>query len=287
MRYLSFCVTGNPLIDFFYLYKIRFQIDLRGKDFVTKADLRLKKSLLEQDFLRDDGIKVEQKDLVHIFYWVRGDGDNEDYPIYITSTYLDQESISGVVELNITKAILLWLDVPEHAQSRMGNIELELRLRCPEPLSSNDTFVPNFQFFTESSNESRLYITTYKERTHLQHNALKRKRRNSEDMTFCRPSEFQCCLNRLTINFERDLNWTWIIRPKEIPFNFCSGECPLYLENQHARFLDYLKFYNPTAAPEPCCAGNSFLSVPISIIVNGEVEQGLLENVIITSCSCR
>jgi len=39
--------------------------------------------------------------------------------------------------------------------------------------------------------------------------------------------ETHCCLWPITIDFERELGWKWIIHPPKYEANYCAGDCSL------------------------------------------------------------
>lgn len=285
-------------MDFYNSYNFTFLIDLRGKDFITDAKLQLKKSLLYYNSMSSED-RIVNKDRVDVYFITRPTANyfgGEHYPRFTTAAFLDPADLNGLAVFNVTNAIIWWLEMQEHAISHMGEIEFEIFIRCPQPLTHGMGFIPNFQFFTESHNEGRLVITTYQDKA----NALgftehaRRKRQDiNDDLTFCVQDQLECCLERLRINFRRDFNWTWVIMPKEIAFNYCSGECPVEwgrLATKHAQLLDLLRYRaqrNPAAAPEPCCVPNSYLSVPLAINLRGTRSMELLEDFVATTCACR
>lgn len=279
-------------MDFYNAYRIKFQVDLSNKDFITNAQLRLKKSFLQLTEQSLEAIQRSQKDRVDVRLVSRPENyDGEEKHVYITMQFLAVDDINGLAIFNVTEAVVLWLEFPTHSLSHMGELELDVRLRCPQPLTHGATFVPNFQFFESSNNDGLLVLTTYKKKNGNQPTRQKRQDINS-DLTFCNENQVECCLIRFRVNFERDFNWTWVIRPKEIAFNYCKGECPIKwgLSTVHAQFLDVLRYrarHNPTAAPEPCCVPNTFADIPLAIIVRGRFSMQNLEDIVATSCACR
>lgn len=290
-------IAANSSVDFYNTYKAKFYIDLRGKDYIANAQLHLRKSFLNSNTLPEN--RVVQKDRVDIFFITRpNDYYGEELRQFVQSVVLDPNDISGLTTINITNPIHWWLQIQENAVSHMGEIHFELNIKCPQPLTNGVHFIPNFQFFTESqlANEGQLVITTYKGRNRgaggsNEHNRQKRQTSNN-GLTFCTPTEFECCLNEMTINFKRDFNWTWVITPKEIPFNYCSGACPVHWggSSDHAQLLEIYRSRpqrNPTAAPEPCCVPNSYAPITLGYYLKGVYKMKVFDDIVATSCACR
>lgn len=284
-------------MDFYNTYWVRFHIDLREKDFIGDAQLRLRRSLLDSSgrLSQDRGDRVD----ITFFYYPENYHDGEGVPEFITSEFIDPSSTSGLTVFNVTKAITSWLGVTDNAISHQGEIEFRISIRCPQPLAEGIGFIPNSQFFENSHNDGQLVITTYEGRnTGEGGNRKKRSSGRSEveqdqgELVFCAEDRFECCLERLTINFKCDFNWTWVIRPQEIAFNYCRGECAVRFGavNEHSQLLEIYRsrvLKNPTAAPEPCCVPNSYASVPLGINLGGVHSIKLLDDIVATSCVCR
>ena len=120
--------------------------------------------------------------------------------------------------------------------------------------------------------------------------SARRKRQVTKDFCFATQTT-NCCVRNLTINFHRDLNWTWVFAPEEYQPNYCSGDCP-YLwptATLHAENLQTVKLLNPAASAEPCCVPAMLL--PLTIIREDEITGILtfepLSEMIVDSCICR
>ena len=56
-----------------------------------------------------------------------------------------------------------------------------------------------------------------------------RRRRQTLDSRFCKslhPKNTNCCIRDFKLNLKKDLDWDWIVQPKVINVNQCSGLCP-------------------------------------------------------------
>ena len=250
-----------------------------------------------------------QKDRIDIYLITRPENYyGEELRRFVKFALLDPDSINGLAVFDVTDEIKLWWqEDAKHAITRAGEIEFELGIRCPQPLTEGIEFIPNFQFFTGSSQdqEGQLVITTYDDNNgeisgggeEDSEGARKKREEPSEepekDLIFCAPEQSACCLNEMRINFLRDFNWTWVVRPLEITVNYCSGSCAVRwgLVNQHAQLLDIYRSraqHNPTAAPEPCCVPNSYASVALGThFPPAEPSVQVLDDIVATSCACR
>lgn len=286
-------------MHFYSTYKFKFDIDLNKKD-LADAQLRLTKSLLDSSTLPED--RIVQKDRIDIYLVTRPDNyyGGEELRRFVKFALHDPDDINGLAIFNVTDAITWWLNDPEQALTRAGEIEFEISIRCPQPLTEGIHFIPNFQFFSDSSQDGQLVLTTYEEsgveNSGEEWEEISRRKRDDDDddddddLAYCNPDQFVCCLNKLRINFRRDFNWTWVIIPTEIGFNYCSGECINSWDTEHSQFLHTYREkakHNPTAAPEPCCVPNSYETVALGVRLGGVNSIQQLDDIVATSCACR
>ena len=284
-----FCSSGDSSVEFYNSYRIKFQVDLVKKDIITSAQLRMRKFFLQLNDTMQENVERDRHDRVDVRLITKPENYNgEEKHVHVTVGYLDVDHTGGMAVFNVTEAIIGWLNSPPHSVSHIGELELDIRLGCPQPLTNGNTFVPNYQFFENSDKDGMLILTTYQEKNTSQ-NARRKRQDINTNLTFCNENQFDCCLKPFRINFSRDLNWTWIIRPREIAFNYCKGECPIIdgYSTGNAQFLHQLRSRNPTAAPEPCCAANSFADIPVTVLINGNYSDRNLVDVVATSCLCR
>ena len=263
-------------------YRLKFLLNVTDVDLITKAELRLYKRPRPRESHHD--ITEERVDLAIIKhpedfgqkYW------GEELVQTVSSQSITSDS-EGYVIFNATYAIQIWLEWDETNLFR--EIELEVRIRCPESMFMQVT--PSIEFDLENNKTTQLVIQYYQQRK----NSKKRQIRDDIDSEYClsHPNEFRCCLRPLEINFERDFNWRWIIQPKSIPVNYCEGICPYNWGHYgyHSVFQELLRRRNPTAAPVPCCAPNKFKPLMIQFVVNGSIFIHALPDVQVLACICR
>lgn len=285
------------MVEFFNVYKIRFPINLNIKDYsytITDAQLHLKKYQLSTNSSPKNG--ADRVEVFHVTkpanYW------DQEYPRFITALFLysDDNLNNDIAVFNVTDAIKQWLTLSEHTNSPIGEIQFEVRIRCSVPLTNGRAFIPNFQFFEKSDHDGTLHITTTKEKiTNNQHPRMKRETERRNETNYCKPNQFRCCLKKDWVNFdEAPFNASWILRPKRVAINYCSGECPLYWGLSrtlaHAHFLGRVRERaqnNPAAAPEPCCVPNTYDSAILSVYENGRETRREFGGIIVTSCVCK
>ena len=261
-------------------YRIKFDIDIRDKSDIIKAEFRFYKT-------RRSGFRFEQmhhlSDRVEVYLITRPENYYEsELREFITALFFTPET-DGYSVFNVSEALDSWLN---QNPSKDGEMELEVWIRCPEALQSGVMFSPNIQFVTDNST-TQLVITGLSEEYADQIN--RRATRYRPGYCEDNPTAYQCCLRPLEIDFERDFNWTWILQPKSIPFNYCKGSCPLNWNfySRHSDLITLLRLNNPTAAPEPCCVANSYERKTILAHLEGKNHLHNLDDVVVKSCVCR
>lgn len=280
---------GDLSVDFYDIYTLAFDVDLRDREFVTNAQLRLTKMHLfpKEEYPFDDRLDVKLLVKPENYY-------DEYLSHYATTKLLSYDNKDELLVIDITKDIAWWLDNSEAAGKSNTELKFEIHLHCSQTLPNGTSFVPNFQFVTESSGDSQLVVKTYRSKH-------RRKRQDQEEtegednnnvVEFCEQEQFECCLNELKVNFKKDLNWTWIVKPKEVAFHYCSGECPINWgqSTEHAQYLDRYRSRvekNPVAAAKPCCVPNTYRSLTVATYLQGVHNVTLLEDIVVTSCACR
>lgn len=270
-------------MDFVESYRLKFRIDINNMDQLIKAELHLRKFLLNLNHTR----RRSQKDRVDVNLFTPPNSDFIDgKPDYITTEFLDKDSISGLATFNVTEAIVLWMEASGTSSVKNGEIILDVIFRCPQDIQR---FVPNFQFFGDTT--SLVITTARRSSAAVPSQRTRRQITNSEDdLTFCSNNRQTCCLKKFNINFERDLNWTWVLHPKEISFNYCVGLCPINgVSYLHSQVLDLVRRLsgNPTAAGSPCCVPNRFRDKSFGMTVRGLYTVVDLPSLEATSCACR
>ena len=132
--------------------------------------------------------------------------------------------------------------------------------------------------------------------TSLEDPAEERQRRQTSleaDADYClaNPTETRCCVKSLVINFHSDLNWKWILWPRNVRINYCAGLCPYTWPTTTERYPKVLRQYrylNPTAAAEPCCSAQRLQSI-VAIVQEAPEKRPtimMLSDMVVESCVC-
>ncbi|XP_070578677.1 transforming growth factor beta-2 proprotein-like [Ptychodera flava] len=138
--------------------------------------------------------------------------------------------------------------------------------------------------------KAHMLVSSKAERTSAIENDNRRKRR-SLDASYCfaQPSQTNCCLRQLYIDFKKDLGWDWIHAPKGYHANYCGGSCP-YLwtgeDSQHTNIISLYKTLNPNASPAPCCVPKDLESLTILYYESRKPKISQLTNMVLASCKC-
>ena len=98
--------------------------------------------------------------------------------------------------------------------------------------------------------------------------------------------ETTCSLHSLTIHFQKDLGFDFILHPESFNIGYCLGTCvphssPIVYELYHR-----LGPNSPVSSIQPHCAIHSTQSLPVLMKVHGALVVQLLKGVIVTSCGC-
>ena len=271
-------------MEFYNSYRINFEVDLDNKDFISTAQLRLKKFFLQLNDTMLENVRRARKDLVevHLVTTPANYGGKEKH-VFVTTEYLTLDYTSRVAVLNVTEAIILWLDLPPSSL-----LELDIQIGCSGSLLNGSTLVPNYQFFEDSDNDGLLILRSYQKKNENKNN-LEKKQDINEFLNFCKDNKSECCLTKYRINFELDLNWTWIARPKAIAFNYCKGDCSEETSffTEHDKYLNAVSAKNSTFTTKPCCVPNSYADVELVFYFGGKFYHQNLVDGVVTSCKCR
>ena len=118
-----------------------------------------------------------------------------------------------------------------------------------------------------------------------------RRQKRSLDADYCfrrNPSETNCCLRELFIDFRKDLGWNWIRAPSGYKANYCAGACP-YLwstDTQHSTILSLYHTMNPQASSAPCCTPKDLDPIVLMYYDRGRFKFTQLPNMVVISCNC-
>ncbi|XP_062995793.1 transforming growth factor beta-1 proprotein [Elgaria multicarinata webbii] len=117
-----------------------------------------------------------------------------------------------------------------------------------------------------------------------------RHKRSIQDVNYCgqSPEEKNCCVQRLYIDFRKDLKWKWIHQPQGYYANFCMGACPYLwsLDTQYTKVLSLYNLHNPSASATPCCVPKELAPLGIMYYVGRQYKVENLSNMIVKSCRC-
>ncbi len=136
-------------------------------------------------------------------------------------------------------------------------------------------------------------------RTAAQHESKSGNRRSKRsttrgrrlDASFClkqKPPSANCCLRELYIDFQKDLNWSWVVSPSGYKANFCAGACPYMYsgDTMHYSILYMHRMNNPNASPSPCCTPKEYAPLTIMFRKDGKYRIRQLNDLLVVSCGC-
>ena len=98
--------------------------------------------------------------------------------------------------------------------------------------------------------------------------------------------ETTCSLHSLTIDFQRDLGFDFILHPKSFNANYCLGTCAV-----HSSPIVYLLYHrlgpnSPVSSIQPHCVMHSTRNLSVVMKVGSALVIEQLKGVIATSCGC-
>ena len=224
----------------------------------------------------------------------------------IVDTRIVRTDVDEFEPFDVTNAVKKWMYVNQYST---GEIQLEVTIRCPVSLSTNRPYPPLIEFDTskDSSNRSAQFILTFvrpQERTDMSTSSSStdtsgnrgsgRKKRQAitrldTDFCFNEPTEVNCCVRELTIDFADDLGWTWVMMPLQYKPNYCLGLCPFLWPtiSNSTIFQQLLRERNPTSAAEPCCASDNLKPLTVLFSFAGELFVQQFNDMILETCICR
>ena len=246
--------------------------------------------------LNRSSIRPLDKQRISIFHVIKQGDSNyfgEDPTHYCTREEVTLER-DGYVSFNITAAFSQWL---RSAEEGSGRFYLEVDVEDLQRV--NDTGGLEFRLpavsIAYTDVEGR-----YSKTTQLVMKALadlssgsrtKRQVGETVDPSCTAAGTRNCCKRDLVLDIQRDLNWTWVLRPRKISAGFCSGYCSLNWPVATYHTLMNLIYTttpgNPTGSPAPCCVPDKFNSLPFLIFNRTFIELVTIDDVSIQSCICR
>ena len=270
-------------------YKLAFDMNLTPDLHIWSADLRLYKRKRDFDKLQTKQERnVQNSEKVEVYYISQTrerDGKFARNLALITSNDVTVED-DGYESFGITQAVRRWI-----MEGSKGELELEVVVRCPQSLTTGLAVLPNVEFVlssTKTNSTAQLVVALLREQETVE---SKQKRQLFVNSQYCvdNPSEPNCCLRNLEINFRRDFGWTWIIAPPSFTPNFCQGLCPAFWPSASTSTSLLIRYrqLNPTAAVEPCCATALLKPLTLLLVINGRIMLEELSNMIVEGCVCR
>lgn len=175
---------------------------------------------------------------------------------------------------------------------RSASNELKIAVSCAD----KDKNEKSFAKIKAASNEAYFLRDSYHQPTMLvwtqkQNNPSRKRQRRSLDMKFCKKKKKtkKCCLRKLYIDFQRDLNWKWVHAPAGFYANYCSGKCPFLWssENHHSTIMGLYNSLNKSAPGDPCCVAKSY--EPLVILYFNDKRKPKIEelsHMSVSECVC-
>lgn len=227
-------------------------------------------------------------------------GESRKNYILLASKNIPSED-EGLVAFNITGGVKDWL---QEAQPETS-LELTVHVDTPELVDTGLSLPPAIVFDVpsgpgpkgehngpKSEHNAHLLVERLNKREVIESNHLRSKRQLIEGVSreHCINEETNCCIKDLTVNFQRDLGWDWILYPHSFKPNYCKGECNSLNSpraTKSTEFLMLLRASNPTAAAEPCCVPQKTRSLTVLMRINEVTSLHSFPNMIVDSCICR
>ena len=270
---------------------LRFDLDLTEKN-ISSAELRLWYHILNKG-----GLQQLDKQRITIYHVIKQDSDSyygEDPTHYCTREQVSLET-DGYVSFNITTALEQWMDLMEQP---IGEFYLEVDVDDVQTVDDDGEVV--FQSpvvevdYTDL--EGRYSKTTQFVLRGLSSNDQRRRRQihnpqNNIDLSCSAVDTRNCCKRNLVLDIHRDLRWSWVIRPRTLSANYCSGYCsvnwPVATYHTLVNLIHSTRPGNPTGSPAPCCVPDKFVALPFLIFNRTTIELVTIDDVSIESCICR
>ncbi len=229
-------------------------------------------------------------------YWkstfIDENGNYISYPVLIKSQDVRTEE-DQYVSFDVTEGVRRWL-----SDGLSVPLDFEVVIRCSETVDTGLLYLPTVQFDVPNSSrgkgskDANLVIKVIAE--NHKRNSTRTKRLStvgiSREFCLANPEEENCCIKQTTVNFHKDLNFTWILVPETFQFTYCAGLCPRIWPSGTTNFelRGQLRTMNPTASPEPCCVPHDTSSLTVLLVGEGQnLELHKLTGMVVDSCQCR
>ncbi|XP_061575859.1 transforming growth factor, beta 1a [Cololabis saira] len=241
---------------------------------LTSAELRM--------LIRNTRIKDKQR--VELYYTL----DSATH--YHASKFISNPWKDQWLSIDVTEPLRKWLQKSEAEQT----FQLRLFCECGEAISifnfdiSGTENVRGDTRNLQSMTEQPPYILTMSIPQNMSTHLTTRRKRSTGSPTACSAQSEACCVEKMYIDFRKDLGWKWIHEPTGYYANYCKGTCSYIwsAENKYSQILALYKHHNPGASAQPCCVPEVLEPLTILYYVgrNHRVEQ--LSNMMVTSCKC-
>ena len=276
------------------LYNLTFSnLELASSSLLWSVKLRLFKKKVSTE-----GRGVNPTESVKIFQAEKRATDK--FETLIATKILQSEE-DEYVSFDITDGIKMARNTSTNSQT----LKLSVYVDTPWRLSPRSKLPPAIAFDVPTYGKSEgapqrpqlVVETLHKEELLVQKNPLRRRRKRqavsgaaSSEYCFNNPGEGNCCIRRLTVNIQKDLGLSNIISPTSFQPNYCSGSCSNSLwssANLATKYLQDIRWNNPTAAPEPCCVPHTYKPLSVLMREGSRYKVRDIPNMIVTSCICR
>jgi hypothetical protein len=151
--------------------------------------------------------------------------------VYPETVLLDARKVTSdhacFVTFDITSAVQAWM---ANTSTNYG-LEIEVSAgHCGRPSSVSFEDAAMFSGYVRTSTADQpnyrpvLFVSSAHSMTDS-----RRRRRQTLDEEYCEslePGQPNCCLHDFRLHFANDLGWNWILLPRTVDLNQCSGECP-------------------------------------------------------------
>ena len=285
---ISNCSETRPIAQL-----LSFDLDLTDKQIVTSAELRLWYHILERQSPKP-AVEKQTISIYHVIKLQDAKYFGED-PTHFTIREQVSLENDGYVSFNITSALRQWLDSVDEPK---GKFYVEVYTEDLQTTDNDNVLI--FQSpavnVVYADPEGRYSKTTQLViRAYSNDNRARRQNSggNVAPSAACSVGATRnCCKRNLEIDIHRDLNWTWILKPRSFSANFCSGFCPVTWPTATYHTLLRLIYLansgNPTSSPAPCCVPDKFVPLPLLILYNQTfIRLVTIDDISIDSCICR
>lgn len=268
---------------------LRFDLNLSNKDVISSAELRLWYHVLDKEV-----VSPGDKQWISIYHILKQNENTyfgEDPTFFSTRTLVSLEH-DGYISFNITQSIQQWIeiwDVP------VGSFYLEVNVEKLQNVNENGQLVltsPAVKVAYTDMEGQYSKTTQLVLKTHSAHK-LRRKRQvgRRTDPRCTALNSRNCCKRDLVIDIQHDLDWRWVLYPRTIPINFCSGLCsldwPTATYHTFFRIMYSMQIENPTSSPSPCCVPDKLAPLPFMIFNGSNIQIVSIEDISVESCICR